>query len=59
MICLAFSADWLETREEIQVEKRDIFCEAGGETLSYIPALNAREDHIGLLTDLILQKISA
>lgn len=58
VICPAFSADCLETLEEIQVENHDIFCEAGGESLSYIPALNAREDHIGLLTDLIQQKIA-
>lgn len=57
VICPAFAADCLETLEEIQVENRDIFCEAGGQSLSYIPALNDREDHIALLADLIQEKM--
>lgn len=59
VICPAFAADCLETLEEIQVENREIFCEAGGESLSYIPALNDREDHISLLADLIQEKVHA
>ncbi|WP_417597225.1 ferrochelatase [Oceanospirillum sp.] len=58
VICPAFAADCLETLEEIQVENRDIFCAAGGELLSYIPALNDRHDHIAFLADLIQQKIT-
>ncbi|OOV88953.1 ferrochelatase [Oceanospirillum linum] len=58
VICPAFAADCLETLEEIQVENRDIFCTAGGEQLSYIPALNDRHDHIAFLADLIQQKIT-
>ncbi len=57
VICPAFSADCLETLEEIQVENREFFCEAGGESLSYIAALNDREDHINLLADLIQEKV--
>jgi ferrochelatase len=58
IICPAFAADCLETLEEIQVENKDVFQEAGGKTLSYIPALNARGDHIQLLADLVRQKLS-
>ena len=58
VICPAFAADCLETLEEIQVENRDIFCDAGGQGLSYIPALNDRADHIRLLSDLIEQKLN-
>lgn len=47
----AFSADCLETLEELEMENREIFTEAGGETYHYIPALNDREDHIAALVD--------
>lgn len=46
VICPGFSADCLETLEEICVENREIFLQAGGEELQYIPALNASADHI-------------
>ena len=29
--------------------------ESGGENYSYIPALNARPDHLDMLTDLVMQ----
>ncbi|ALP52549.1 ferrochelatase [Candidatus Tenderia electrophaga] len=51
----AFSADCLETLEEIAMENRDIFLEAGGESYRYIPALNDRPDHIEALTELALR----
>ena len=55
VICPGFSADCLETIEEIAEENAGYFREAGGETLSYIPCLNARDDHLDFLTDLALQ----
>lgn len=57
VICPAFSVDCLETLEEIQVENRDLFIENGGQTLNYIPALNAREDHIDMMFGLVLNKL--
>jgi len=51
----AFSADCLETLEELAVENRDTFLTAGGETYHYIPALNDRADHIHALVKLIRQ----
>lgn len=53
IISPAFSADCLETLEELAVENRDIFMAAGGKTYHYIPALNDREDHILGLTAII------
>lgn len=53
VVCPGFSADCLETIEEIGVENRDYFLEAGGERYEYIPALNASEAHIGVLAGLI------
>ncbi|MCC5857262.1 MAG: ferrochelatase [Ectothiorhodospiraceae bacterium] len=55
VICPGFSADCLETLEEIQMENADIFRQAGGGELRYIPALNDRDDHLDMLTDLILE----
>ena len=55
IICPAFSADCLETLEEIQVENKEYFLEAGGETYNYIPALNDNQDHIKMLSKLVQQ----
>ncbi|PID51347.1 MAG: ferrochelatase [Pasteurellales bacterium] len=57
IICAGFSVDCLETLEEITVENRDYFYKNGGESYRYIPALNASEDHIKLLVELIIQRI--
>lgn len=53
VICPGFSADCLETLEEIAEENRENFENAGGVSYRYIPALNASGDHIRLLTELI------
>ncbi|MFC1750872.1 ferrochelatase [Pseudomonadota bacterium] len=55
VVCPAFSADCLETLEEIEVENRDIFLKAGGESFSYVPALNDRQDHIEALAELAVR----
>lgn len=55
IICPAFSADCLETLEEIQVENKEYFLKAGGEVYNYIPALNDNEDHIEMLSQLVQQ----
>ena len=53
VICPGFSADCLETLEEIAIVNRAAFVDAGGEKLDYIPALNDRQDHIAMLTNLV------
>lgn len=53
VICPGFSADCLETLEEIRLQNRDFFLEAGGEHFDYIPALNAGPEHIDLLADIV------
>ncbi len=53
VICPGFAADCLETLEEIAVENKGYFVEAGGQDLRYIPALNARDEHIQMLESLI------
>ena len=57
IISPAFSADCLETLEELEEENREYFLEAGGERYSYIPALNDREDHMQMLESLILENL--
>ena len=39
VICPGFSADCLETIEEISEENKDYFMESGGQKFGYIPAL--------------------
>ncbi len=53
IICPGFSADCLETIEEIDMQNRDFFIEAGGEEFSYIPALNDSDEHIDVICKLI------
>jgi ferrochelatase len=53
VICPGFSADCLETIEEIGMENRDTFLEAGGERYEYIACLNAQPNHIAMLSSLI------
>jgi ferrochelatase len=53
VICPGFSADCLETLEEIAMENREVFLEAGGERYEYIPCLNAEAGHIDMLAGLV------
>lgn len=53
VVCPGFSADCLETIEEIGEENHEYFMEAGGENYEYIPALNAGDEHIAMLTALV------
>jgi len=53
VMCPGFAADCLETLEEIAMEGRESYLEAGGGELHYIPALNARSDHVQALSERI------
>jgi len=57
VVCPGFAADCLETLEEIAVENRDRFLEAGGKGFCYIPALNDRAAHLNMLADLVRRHI--
>jgi protoporphyrin/coproporphyrin ferrochelatase len=59
VICPGFSADCLETLEEVAVENRDYFLAAGGKTYRYIPALNSLSSHIDCLTELLERQLIA
>ncbi|MDA0821141.1 MAG: ferrochelatase [Proteobacteria bacterium] len=58
VICPGFSADCLETLEEIAMRYSAAFVAAGGESLRYIPALNDRKEHVEALTDLVLKNLA-
>lgn len=53
VICPGFSADCLETLEEVAIENRHIFFAAGGERYEYIPCLNEDAEHIAMLGKLV------
>ncbi len=55
----AFSADCLETLEELAMENAETFKAHGGESYRYIPALNSREDHLQLLNSLLQANLEA
>jgi protoporphyrin/coproporphyrin ferrochelatase len=57
VVCPGFSADCLETLEEIAEQNAEFFHAVGGETLSYIPCLNARPDHLEFLAEHALRHL--
>ena len=58
VVCPGFSADCLETLEEIGVENRDYFLSAGGTNYGYIPCLNAQPGHIAALRAILRQHLT-
>lgn len=58
VFCPGFSADCLETLEEIDVENRGYFLQAGGKRFQYIPALNAENGHLNALFSLISDNLA-
>jgi ferrochelatase len=53
IISPGFSADCLETLEELEEENREYFEKAGGERYKYIPCLNDNPLHISMMISLI------
>lgn len=58
VICPGFSVDCLETLEEIALQDREVFLQAGGESYRYIPALNDAAEHISLMTELVAEQLT-
>lgn len=56
--CPGFSADCVETLEEVAMENRDVFLNSGGKQYEYIPCLNDSQAHIDFLKKLIDQHIA-
>lgn len=59
VISPAFSADCLETLEELAVENRDLFLQAGGKSYAYIPALNTDDLHLQMMAERIATLVGA
>ena len=58
VIAPGFSADCLETLEEIAMRGKEQFVEAGGEHFAYIPCLNASLPGIKMLETLVRRELS-
>jgi ferrochelatase len=58
VVCPGFSADCLETLEEIALQNAKLFRASGGGDLRYISALNARDDHITFLSRTIEKNVA-
>ncbi|MBL4608217.1 MAG: ferrochelatase [Pseudomonadales bacterium] len=56
VICPGFSADCLETLEEINMQNRELYEKSGGLGFHYIPALNSSKEHIQLFSALYKEK---
>ena len=48
-----FASDCVETLEEIAIQGKESFVDAGGENFDLIPCLNDNDDHINLLKNLV------
>jgi len=53
-----FAADCVETLEEIDIAARESFLEHGGENFTFVPCLNATEEHIRLLADVVRRELA-
>jgi ferrochelatase len=58
VVCPGFAVDCLETLEEIEMQNREFFEQAGGEKLEYIPALNDSDAHARVMKGLVIDSIS-
>ena len=58
VIAPAFSADCIETLEEINEEIKEAFEEAGGEHFDYIPCLNDDDAHMDALADIASENLA-
>jgi protoporphyrin/coproporphyrin ferrochelatase len=53
VVCPGFATECLETLEEIKIENRKVFLDAGGRAFKYASALNATLPHVDLMRELI------
>ena len=58
VVCPGFSADCLETLEEVALEGRDAFMDHGGTHFAYLPCLNATPNGIEMLRTLLARELA-
>jgi ferrochelatase len=57
LVAPGFSADCLETLEELDGENREIFTHHGGESFAYLPCLNASEEGMRVIRHLVAREL--
>ncbi len=57
VIAPGFTADCLETLEELEVENREIFMHNGGEQFAYVPALNESPDGMRIIEHVVRREL--
>ena len=57
VISPAFASDCVETLEELDMELKDVFLDAGGVTYTRLPCLNASDDHIMMMKHIVDDKL--
>lgn len=57
VVCPGFSSDCLETLEEIAMEGKSLFLEAGGGEYHYIPALNGSDTWIKAMREIVMDNL--
>ena len=58
VVCPGFSADCLETLEEVAMEGRETFIEHGGTHFAYLPCLNASDGGIAMLQAILARELA-
>jgi ferrochelatase len=58
VIAPGFSADNLETLEEVAIRGKESFVEAGGKNFAYLPCLNTSAPGTKMLTSLLLRELA-
>lgn len=58
VVCPGFAADCLETLEEVAMEGREEFLEAGGSDFAYIPCLNASDTGMAMLETIVRRELA-
>ncbi|WP_310474484.1 ferrochelatase [Sandarakinorhabdus sp.] len=58
VVCPGFAADCLETLEEVAMEGRDEFIEAGGSHFAYIPCLNDSDTGMAMLEAVVRRELA-
>ena len=57
IVAPGFSADCLETLEELDGENREIFLHNGGERFAYLPCLNDSEDGMRVIRHVVEREL--
>ena len=57
MVAPGFSADCLETLEELDMENRHAFLSNGGERFAYVPCLNDSDAGVGVIAGVVRREL--